>query len=415
MRIPTSAGDARDRIALRLARRRHEVSLASLQEGRWQSFEGLTPFSTVLAGIKRRSGTGPSVNVLLPEVGPSSYFAGIRTALLIAAKAAHGLGLPLRVISFGVLPRGGDEDWLSRAITSDLGAALPQVSLTSVWQANQGLYSDNDVWLATYWSTAHALDVAARSGLVRPERVVYLLQDYEAGFFAGSSTSAVVQSTYHAGFLPLVNSTPVATTLERREGLAIPPERVFAPRLDLERLREASLFPTPDGPFRIGFYGRPSKPRNAFGLGVAALRSVSARLRDDVEFFSIGEKHPDVALRAGRSLRSIGKVSWAAYFEQIASFDVLLSLQQSPHPSHPPLDMVALGGHSVTNDSEGTRSGISPRLIARANDPDALAEGILEALASPSVRTPRSFDQSFLPSLGRDLDGAVASILSSLR
>ncbi|MWV50409.1 hypothetical protein GRS96_14135 [Rathayibacter sp. VKM Ac-2803] len=417
MRIPTSVGDARDAVALRLARRDHEKTLRTVEDGPWRSFEGLTRYSTVLAGIRPRHGTEPFVNVLLPEIGPSSYFAGVRTALLVAAMTAKGLGRALRVISFGPLPRSGDEKWLAGAVASDLGTPLPAVELYSVWHVARESFSTDDVWFATYWTTAHALDVAARSGLLDPARVVYLLQDYEAGFYPGSTVSAVVQSTYHAGFVPLVNSRPVATTLERRAGLMVPSEQIFAPQIDLTRLEAASGLRTPDGPLRVGFYGRPSKPRNAFALGVAALRSASARLKgppDTVEFWSIGEKHNDAVLPGGRRLRSIGKVSWAGYFEQLAGFDVLLSLQQSPHPSHPPLDMATLGGFAVMNDLEGTRSQLSPRLIARANDPDALAGGLVDVLANPALREARSFDPSLIDVLGVPLDRAVHAVLQTL-
>ncbi|GAB3578077.1 hypothetical protein GCM10027579_01110 [Calidifontibacter terrae] len=117
---------------------------------------------------------------------------------------------------------------------------------------------------------------------------------------------------------------------------------------------------------------------------------------------------------AGRA-ELLGRLSWSDYFDVLRRGQVLLSLQATPHPSHPPLDMVLAGGISVTNELRGTRGELHPRLHAVDPDPESLAMAVVQALeagrdsAEDAVST-----QHMVESLGTPFESAVRAVLATL-
>ena len=387
------------------ARQRMISRLSPATHDDWVPYLGLNRSSIALAGISPKKANS-SVNLLLPALAEESLFAGLRTALVFGAHVANGAGMPLRIMYFGASKSPKVAEHLAEVVSTITGLSVNKIELVSIWGVDATPISDSDIWIATYWSTAHAISVACTMGLLSADQVIYLVQDYEPEFFPGSTVSALARATYHAGFRMVVNSTPLRDYIVRREGLDLDESLVFRPELDLVGLsRAAERRKLPDA-VRVTFYGRPSKPRNSFDLGISALTFASALFaaaRIPVEFVSIGEHHKTISLRNGE-LRSLGKLEWSKYFDFLAQTDVLLSLQQTPHPSHPPLDAVASGGMAVTNDFGGTRGGTSPRLLARIDDPRSLAAAILEAgEKAMSVPPVRELDIDFVQKLGKPL------------
>jgi hypothetical protein len=417
--IPRKIADISDRARRKLLRREHSRQLATLEEGSWSDFAGLLPTSVTLAGIRQSGIRDMHVNVLLPDFGAGSMFAGIRTALAAASALAVRMDASLRIITYGPPISPNDREFALGILQREMDLPPTRVEFLSGWTLAGTTFSHSDIWIATYWTTAHALDIGQRIGVIDPAKVVYLIQDYEAGFYAGSSESAIAKSTYHAGFIHIVNSRPLFEFLRTHEKLDISEQNVFRPELDLERLTDTAKSRGLPTPLRIGFYGRPSKPRNSFKLGVAAIKATARSLREQdrsVEFFSMGEPHAPIDLGAGQSLTSLGKLAWPDYFRMLSSTPITFSLQQSPHPSHIPLDSVASGGFAVTNDLEGSRVGLSPRLIAVESDPVSLRDGLLEALDLVGDSEPvTSLDEQFVERLGRPLDDVVASLTTTAR
>ncbi|MDY0892246.1 hypothetical protein SOM13_09865 [Frigoribacterium sp. CFBP9030] len=401
---------------LLLAQRRHARFVADRLGDGWGIYRGLAPTSTSLAALRIDDDAPGRVSILVPSLAPGAVFAGIRTALAAACALAARLGRPLRIVTFGVPMRGTEEDVVDRLLRAELGYSGPRVVFTSVWAREELVAPASEIWIATHWGTAHALDVACKIGVIAPRSVVYLVQDHEPSFYASSSDSALAQATYHAGFQIVVNSAPLAAALRAREGIDVGLERIFRPELDEARLAAVGASAHPTGPLVVNFYARPSKPRNAFSIGVAALKVAAARLEAEgihVEFRSMGDVHPTVRLTAGQSIAGLGKLSWQGYFDELAKTDVLLSLQMSPHPSHPPLDAVVGGGWAVTNEVDGSRADLSPRLLAVVPDPGALAEAIVVAVRSARTAE-RSFDGRLLASLGDRLDTVMTRVADDL-
>lgn len=385
----------------------HDRDVGRLARGPWQDYRGLSPTSTALAGVELAKEASTHVNLLLPDVGPRAVFAGVRTAMFAAGHAALHMGVPLRTITFGYKLEGADAA-VSRVLAPLMHAGLQLVPVESTWRATGARWSERDLTIATHWSTAHAVDVACRSERLEPGKIVYLIQDFEPDFYPKGTESAVAESTYRAGFVPLVNSKPLHRFLVARYPDIMGAACVFRPDLDLDALRAVPVR-TQSDPVIIGFYGRPSKPRNAFGLGVAALRIAARRLQESgarVQFVSVGEVHPTIDLGSGATLVSLGQLAWHDYFRFLGEVSVMLSLQMTPHPSHPPLDVVASGGIAVTNDIDGSRLGISARLLAVDANPTSLAEALLEGTRLAQLEH-RGFDADFVNGLGRPLEQAV--------
>ena len=212
-----------------------------------------------------------------------------------------------------------------------------------------------DVFIATFWPTAlfaiEARGWQATTFGAAPPAVAYLIQDFEPGFYARSAQSLLSNSTYDtpSSTIAIFNSS-----LLQREfhdiGLRFASEFSFEPRL-APALRDVFDMPPVERSRTIVVYGRPSKPRNAFGLIVDGLRTWRATTPDaaDWRIVSVGESHHDVDLGGGVVLNSLGKLSMEAYAQLLRTSAIGISLMISPHPSYPPLDMSYLGMLVLTN------------------------------------------------------------------
>ncbi len=378
-------------------------------------YAGLTPASLLLAGV-RYGDAPPAVNLLLQEWSAGGVFAGTATALETARRIAVATGRTLRVVTV----RGVDEPVAAEQVRSVLAASpgpVPPVSAVFVAMLEHTVCSRQDLWLPTYWSTAHAADVACRLGVIEPQRVVYLVQDYEPSFHPWSVQHAVTRQTYHAGFHHVVNSRSLADYLTARERVPVDPQLVLGPHLDLDRLAAVAAARRPAPGVRVFFYARPTKPRNLYELGLAALRATAARLAgSDLEWevVSAGGRHEDQDLGHGRRLTGLGVLSWDAYFGLLPSVDVGLTLMHSPHPSHPPLELAVSGALAVTNDLDGVRTGFHPRVVAADADPDALADALVAAIRQAAEHGPGGFDPAPLTALGHSMDEVLTHLLPLL-
>ncbi len=393
------------------ARAGHDAEERGRSDPRALAYHGLLSTSLSLAGVRVAGSRPVAVNILLGDVRQEAMFAGVDTAIAVGAALARARGLAVRliVLEFATEPLSPGR---SETLSERYGAPITIVPREEVPRLT---FSAGDIWMATHFSTAHALQVATETGRIDVARCVYLVQDYEPGFMPWSTEYALAKDTYHAGFLLLVNSEPVAQDLRAVESLDVPSVRVFRPVLDLDRLRTAAESRTGTGQKTVFFYGRRSKPRNMFKLGVAVMRAAVTELgpaAEDLRFASVGEWHRPVRLGGGSVLRSLGKLEWGQYFDFLGTVDVALSLQHSPHPSHPPLEAATAGAIAITNDWAGSRGSLHPRL--RAVDPTvpALSRALVAAVREPVVD--RSFAAPALDLLGGTVDSALEAAWAEL-
>jgi len=376
-----------------------------------------TPGTRALADLEF-DGPDPSVVLLLQSFSPQVLFAGIRTAVLAAVELAGRLGRPLRVIVFEDVPGDPHETLAAFRELVKSESRYPHLAdtlrLSSTSARDHRGHHADDVWVATFWTTAWNLARLVDERRVHPDNVLYVVQDWEPSFYPWGDLRLKARSTYDAGFQLLVNSRSLARYVEDRTGRPVDPSRVFAPELDPGPLRVAAdrWKPSPDGTLRVLFYARPSKPRNMLNLGLQALRAWSLTRADDSDVVVrlAGEPIGEVDLGPRLHTETLGKLSYDDYYEVLADTDVGLALMSSPHPGHLALELPMAGIPTVTNQFEGYREPwVSGLVVAERADTRALAEALTSAESIAS-----NLEAHTAGAAQRDLGGSLGEAMSAV-
>ncbi|UCE32480.1 MAG: hypothetical protein JSW68_06140 [Burkholderiales bacterium] len=372
------------------------------------------------------------INLLLPGASARHVFGGAATALRLMETL--GAGLPQRVLvtdeaALEALDAVRFAGWQVRSAAEPDSLAPALVPLGDRAHATLPVGA-GDRFIATAWWTAHHARSLVRwqrdaFGLSAAQPFVYLVQDYEPGFYPWSARHVLAMQTY--GFAEPVLGVFNTSSLHRYfrgRGHALAAEYVFEPVLNPEL---AARLPSPGGAPRqrqLLVYGRPATPRNGFALIAGGLRRwvaedpAAARWR----MLSLGERHPDLDLGrapgASESLRleSLGKVPLEHYAQLMRESAIGLALMLSPHPSYPPLEMAAFGMRAITNRFEGKAlAGEHPNVVDLAwPDPESIAGALAQAagdfeahLQAPQARPwsepPGAFVREDTPFPFRDL------------
>jgi hypothetical protein len=328
----------------------------------------------------------PALNVLSSALSETGMTGGPNTLLNLALRIArHGVTVRLvtTVTTSKIKP-----DWFARHAAELIGDdALPDVPIVTAADAARPLaVGPADIFMASHWTTAQQLKAVLPR--MKCRQFLYMLQEFEPGFYAWSSNHALALETYGMDFWPVVNESLLAEYLfgqafgrladpeTRRRATVFEPAteaRLFRPAVETGAARRKRLL----------FYARPTNARNMFGLGLAALRAASA---DPVfagwEFLSIGGRGsvPELALGGGHRLIPAPWMDYAAYAGSLQQADLLLCPMLSPHTSYPVLEMAACGGVAVTNTfankTAARMAALSPDILAM----DATVEGLAEGL-----------------------------------
>ncbi|VVC83503.1 hypothetical protein [Sideroxydans sp. CL21] len=217
----------------------------------------------------------------------------------------------------------------------------------------------NDIFIATaWWTSILAKSLQSKQAVIydlgNVRRFIYLIQDFEPGFYPWSSRYALAESTYKntSGLVAVFNTSTLKNYFEQA-GFNFKKSYCFEPVLHeglkpyLDRVVAAKRYK------RVLVYGRPSTARNAYEIIVMALKMwVNEKNCLGWEFISVGEMHKPIELGNGNVLKSLGKLSIEGYAEILLSSYAGISLMISPHPSYPPLEMAAFGLKVITNKYE---------------------------------------------------------------
>ncbi len=306
---------------------------------------------------------GKRLNLVLPSINRRHYFGGIHTAVLIYRELCRFFPAS-RIILVDSEP---DEEALSRfadhtlvpaGATSD---ARRQIVPFSDRYGKTLPVAGEDIWVATAWWTAYAAQrlsawQGANGGIDRP--MVYLIQDFEPGFYAWSSQYALSLSTYRCDRDIAIFNTGLLADFFAHHGMRYATASVFEPvlhdglRTALTKSRSANA--TRDR--RIVVYARPGTPRNAFELICEGLRLWGWKDPRSAqwEVAAPGEIESDLDLGPFK-LKALGKLDIDAYATLLSTSSIGLSLMVSPHPSYPPLEMAAFGMSVLTNRYDNKR------------------------------------------------------------
>jgi hypothetical protein len=365
------------------------------------------PVPDITVEVDAAGGRGPGLVVLIPSLELRRLTGGPNTALNLGARVA-ARGIPVRfVASHG--PVAAAEDLIAhlRDVSGNLGHP-GHVEFESIAASRALALGRNDVVMATWWPTAYIANQAIRA--TGAPDFLYLIQDFEPAFYPWSTNFALAQQTYSMPVRGIFNTNLlrdhfVEGAVGRFAGAAAQGSVAFQPAVDRAVFRPRAC----EGPHRLLFYARPSKPRNAFELGLAALRRAVAdgAFAGPWEFWSIGDQVPALALGGGATLEPMPWKSVPEYGELLGGSDVLLSLMLSPHPSYPPLEMATAGGNVVTNifgvKTAAALRRFSPAITAVSPEIDALAGALASAARtprlteSPPTALPETWDAALAP------------------
>lgn len=349
----------------------------------------------------------PGLVVLVPTLNPTEIYAGVATAVDIGAGLA-GRGHLVRFVSTDLPVNAADATRqliLGRVPPAD---RPPRIEILCGARTPELGFHPDDRFLASAWWSADIIGALQPAGF-RHRRFLYLIQDYEPGFYAWGPEYADAEATYARDFLPLFNTTVLRDYFAALGyACATPDAPCFQPSIDIGRYASGRRPPSP-ARRRIAVYGRPTVERNMFPTAVEALELFIADTSlkpSEVEFLSVGMRHPHIALSGGHRLTCLGKLPMAQYPEWLLSVDVGLSLMHSPHPSHPPLEMAASGVRVVTNRfGPKDLSRLSPAILSVDPTPQAVAAGLRRAWdLGPADDAARAFD---LAPLGEPLDRLI--------
>jgi hypothetical protein len=349
------------------------------------------------AGGRIVSQETPRLNLMIPSLNPEHYFGGIHTAMeFYHAMVRH---FPAsRIILTDSHPR---EEALSRArdhvlVDSQADDTSPRqvVSFCDRYEKPLSI-GRGDVFLATAWWTAYAAQSLVglqKSVFGTADRIAYLIQDFEPGFYAWSSRYALALSTYRPDQDIAIFNTRLLADYTSSQGLGFKSCEFFEPVLNeylwpaLRSAKEEAALPRRK---RIVLYARPSTPRNAFELICEAVShwSVTFPGAEEWEVVAPGELSFPIAL-GSTTLHGLGKLSVDAYGDLLKSSAVGMSLMVSPHPSYPPLEMAAFGLETVVNrfanKNLGTM-GVNVHSVGRLS-PEALSAALAAACAAAQAR-----------------------------
>jgi WsaF, C-terminal domain len=185
------------------------------------------------------------------------------------------------------------------------------------------------------------------------------------------------------------------------------PAQVFHPRTD-DRGGKRKFF----------FYARPNNLRNLFYLGIEVIEQAIAQQVLDLEhweIFLVGKDIPAVTFSGGYAPIKCENLSWSEYAQLVGTVDLGLSLMYTPHPSYPPLDLVASGAVVVTNRFANKRdlSGYSANLICADLNRDALVDALRQAVAiamDSRVREQNYRNNGLLTDWQQALDGIIQQL-----
>jgi hypothetical protein len=332
----------------------------------------------------------PAFNLLIPSVGPEQIFGGVATAvklLIEIARRGHRVRL---LVTDAPLPPSSAAAFREYVRQHHDGFEWPEDALMDVSpeSADPGVkvLGRHDVFIATIWYTAWlAWRAIGHYGFAEP-RFIYLIQDFEPGFYAWGQDYALAAATYRfENYYPIYNTHWLRDYFHDQGLVPDGPETVLRPEVDQEVFAPAPADVLRGRPRRVFIYGRPQIGRNLFPMLISGLdlwvRS-GAVDPSEVEFVSAGHPHPPVRITRPDGgpdviIRSVGKLSLSAYPETLRGFDLGISLMLSPHPSYPPLEMASSGLVTVTNRfANKNLESLSGNFVSCDPNPESLAEAI---------------------------------------
>jgi O-antigen biosynthesis protein len=283
-----------------------------------------------------------SITWFLPEF-QNAFYGGVHTILRFAAYLKDHHGITNRFVIVG------NSD--SKKIQSLVETAFPSLAKTKVITITSlnsvASLPKTDAAVCTLWSTAYY-----QMQFNQTRRKFYFIQDYEPAFYPAGSTSGQVEATYRFGYYGITNTVSLKTIYERDyDGQA----EYFTPSTN------SAVFYPPDvarpemKPFRIFFYVRPGHPRNAFELGMSALRILKSKMQDEIEIITAGSDWKPEDYNLQGVIKNYGLIKYEETGDLYRTCHAGMAMMFTRHPSYIPFELMACKSLVVTNHNSATK------------------------------------------------------------
>jgi lipopolysaccharide biosynthesis protein len=346
--------------------------------------------------------TRARLNLVIPTLRPELVFGGINTAIKtfqeIASQFDTPLDLRILVLStsinidstrnfpeYRVVPSGSPYDDFPKTI----------VDVCDKWSLSELSLRKNDIFVTTAWWThayAESLKKFQRQQFGTAPKTIYMIQDFESGFYPWSNQYSLAGETYKGleDTIALVNSEELSSFMLARYNF----HEAYVIRYKPNEKIENALIDVPRERILL-FYGRPGTPRNCFQAicqGIFLWQQKNPVLAADWRVVSVGEKYPKRLAEPVNNLEILGKMSLEDYGGLLSRASVGISLMVSPHPSYPPLEM-ALAGMAVITNGYDTKNlnDRSPNILSIE---DISAESIERAISKAVLNGEKQIGKS---------------------
>ena len=304
------------------------------------------------------------------------YRGGIRTILEVMAYLSREYGTHHTIVLYGEMKVSLDEiEHRIHGVFS--GIKFDLINITN----KDEVYNlpGADVSFCTLWTTAYLM-LKYNKCKVK----YYFIQDFEPKFYAGGSMYGLIEQTYRFGYFAICNTAGVAEACKPYTQQI----KYFTPAVDHEIYYPLKTVKNRK-PYRIVFYGRPKNSRNGFNLCLKSLAKVKRHYGDDVEIISVGAEYNASSFGVKGIINNLGILpTLEDVAELYRSSDIGLVFMFSTHPSYQPLEYMACGCVTVTNENYYNKWLYKDRenVILTAPTVNSVANSIIATLEDHELR-----------------------------
>lgn len=339
-------------------------------------FHSLAPLCTCfLKDVQTRR-----VTIITDSVSSSSLFGGVGTALILGALLANKRHAQLRVVTRTERAKPQNVEHVLSLYQIELAEEI-QFKFAAFYDQKYEIDIVKDELFITtsWWTTAAALPS------VPNDNILYLLQEDERMFYPFGDDRLRCETILRNRDIRFLINTKLLFDHFVQEGF----DTIAAHALWFEPAFPQNIFYPRGGNTdkkRFFFYARPNNPRNLFYLGIEIIEQAILQHVLDLAIWDIclvGKDIPSLTFSGGYAPKQYEAMAWSDYAELLGTVDLGLSLMYTPHPSYPPLDLVASGAVVVTNRfaCKQDLSSYSPNLICADLDKDALVDALRQAVS----------------------------------
>jgi len=350
------------------------------------------------------------LNLLVNTIDKEQIFGGISTAVSFFDNLAIELNVKKRIIVTDEMIYENDLHVFSNYTVHDISEnSSDDLQILLYYKSKPAPFpvARGDIFISTAWWTAYdiypVISWQAETYNMQIRQLIYLIQDFEPGFYQWSSRYVLAESTYNLNCPVIaVYNTKLLKDFFNEKGYKFDKEYYFEPSLNRNLLKYLETNKDVKKKKQILIYGRPSTPRNAFELIFTALK-LWAEDQPDLNnwiVLSAGEKHLDLELSKGLKLKSLGKLTLEDYAKVMSETYIGISLMISPHPSYPPLEMSTFGIKTITNCyAHKDLANFNDNIVSlKRYSPDIIAQTMLNLCSDFTEDCKQGYNETYLNS-----------------